>query len=297
MNNLTKENDRINELQLLKKWAWINFNIIDDAKKYITQYERYSLLQEKDNFLFYIAKIVIYSLFYEVKISYELLGQPDKWINLENCSDYYSISNENIIFNSGLKDFNDCPYYIIFSKNDKQPWKLEGITTCTNHFDECKCITTLFTEKEQNFQFSGSKIDYDHIFKNNRLPEKLQERDDRRARLSDIIKKAIENNFKNAKKTIRFDGSKIVQNYFLPLDFEEFGGYNFDLYACIKIIDGPKKSYQIPTIMTFEMVYSQLLEKPEIDHWTYACCKSKEQKLKEKIEKLEHELKNLRTES
>lgn len=110
-----------------------------------------------------------------------------------------------------------------------------------------------------------------------------------------IIKNSIDTQKQNIKSTIRYDKNieQIVSCHYLPLDFSSYGGTNHELYACLRKAGGPGNRIEIPSILTYDQVYSQLLEKPKIDHWTYALCKFEENDIKKENQELKEKLKSL----
>jgi hypothetical protein len=229
---------------------------------------------------------------------------PDR---TQGASDYYSIQRvkekEQIIIATGVKNSNNKPYYLIFSRNrnhNQQPWFFEKITTCTNYINNKPiCITDSIKIDDlvKLETINTESIDFDHIFstKNEekgifRFPMKFQKLsyDIRTSRLSEIIENSFNSQKQNIKSTIRYDKeiNQIVFCHYLPLDFSGCGGTKHELYACLRKIEGPGNRFEIPTILPYHMVYSQLLEKPKIDHWTYALCKFEENEIKKENQEL-----------
>ena len=305
MNNEKKE-DGIFEVEASKKWAFFHNKRIKSAKKVILQNTQCPLFKEDINVLTYIAKIVIYSLSYENGIADIINVEPKDWTTepnyVQSASNFYSIQEDNkgskqIIIATSIKDSNNNPFYLIFSENEDnydQPWRFDKITTCTNHImNEPKCLTDYIKADiiENSIDIDTSTIDWEHILSDKeeskgiyRFPVVFQNLKDHRSPLFWIIKDSIETQKQNIKSTIRYDKNigQIVSCHYLPLDFSSYGGNNYELYACLRKAEGPGNKFVIPTILTYDMVYSQLLEKPKIDHWTYALCKFEENEIKKR---------------
>lgn len=322
MNNEKKESG-IFEVDAFNKWAFIHNDKIEEAKKVIVPNTQCPLFKKNINVKTYIAKIVIYSLSYENGIEAIINEEPKKWTMEPNyvhsASDFYSIQgnkgNKQIIIATSIKDSNNNPFYLIFSENEdkyNQPWRFDKITTCTNHImNEPKCLTDYIKADiiENSIDIDTSTIDSEHILSDKeeskgiyRFPVVFQNLEKHRNLLFMIITNSIKTQKQNIKSTIRYEKNigQIVSCHYLPLDFSSYGGNNYELYACLRKAEGPGNKFVIPTILTYDMVYSQLLEKPKIDHWTYALCKFEEneikkenQELKKRNQELEEKLKLL----
>ena len=290
------------EVEILNKLAYLKNDNISKAMKLIAENGQYHLFKDNEDFKAYIAKIVTYSLFYENGIDNDTINtDPKEWVvepsSVQGASNFYSIQYDKekeikqLIIATGIKDSDNSPLYLLFSENrnpDKQPWYFNRIINYVGYIkNKPKCITDSINTnvlKELN-DIKENIIDFTHILSEKdetkgllRLPEKFQVLSERESKcaLNGIIHLSIIKQKQNIKSTIRYDKTKerIVFNHYLPLDFSAYDGNKYELYACIREIKGPNTTaIEIPTILTYEQVYSQLLEKPKIDHWTYALCK------------------------
>ena len=298
------------EVCLLNKWAVLDDNIITKALENISMCDQCPLFKGKSDFIAYIAKIVIYSLFYENDFESKIEEEPKDWAVEPHCmnteTDFYSIQmderGKQIIIATSIKDSDNNPFYLFFSENTNdektQPGFFNKITNCTNHVEtKPKCVTDIIkTDKIDNLEYVEERlIDWEHIFSDKdptkgvfRFPKRFQIENNRRKLFLMIINEAIGKQKQNIKSTIRYENSvkQILCSHYLPLDFCAFGGNKHELYACVREtkMKGETTEISIPTILTFKQVYSQLLEKPKIDHWTYALCKSLEKKENRELE-------------
>ena len=300
------------EVKVLDKWAFLEEKKIEYAKKVIAPY---TLFKTNLDVKAYIAKIVIFSLFFNQDIKEIIKTDPKSWTIEPDClqteSNFYSIQKINdkkkIIIATNFKAPDNIPYCLIFSENnrkDKQPWFFNGIRPIKLENNQV-CITDIIKDVGINLESKDiptSEIAFMHILDVNdekkgiyRFPTEFQELNDQVSELYMIINNSIDTQKQNIKSTIRYDENKnqIVSCHYLPLDFSGCGGTKHELYACLRKIEGPGNRFEIPTILPYHMVYSQLLEKPKIDHWTYALCKFEENEIKKRNRELEEKLKML----
>lgn len=298
--------NEIFEVAVLEKLAFLKAECINYAMKSIAEYGQYHLFKDDKDFKTYIAKIVTYSLFYENGIDNDTINtDPKEWVvepsSVQGASNFYSIQydkkkEKQLIIATGIKDSDNSPLYLLFSKNrnlNGQPWFFNCITNYVGHIkNEPKCITdSINTNALKGLNdIKENMIDFTHILSKKdetkglfRLPKKFQELSEReyRSAINSIIHLSINKQKQNIKSTMRYDNTKerIVFNHYLPLDFSAYDGNKYELYAAIREKKGPNTTtIEIPSILTYKQVYSQLLEKPKIDHWTYALCQFGEKK-------------------